>query len=82
VLSIAKEQMERKHKLMSEGYGLEQVCFLMKLEKSEIWKTGNSRRLVAARSLLCYWAVRELDISMTEMSKRFGIGGVFYATAR
>ena len=45
----------------------------MDLEPSEIWKMGKSRRLVAARSLLCFWAARELGISMTELSKRLNL---------
>jgi putative transposase len=77
VLSIAQEQMERKNILISKGYNLEmiadRVCSLMELELSEIWKTGKSRRRVAARSLLCYWAVRELGISMTELSRRLSL---------
>ena len=57
-----------------EGYNLERtaerVCSVMGLEPSEIWKIGKSRRRVAARSLLCFWAVRELGLSMTELSRR------------
>ena len=64
-------QMERKNILISKGYNLkmiaDRVCSVMELEASEIWKSGKSRRRVAARSLLCLWAVRELGISMTEL---------------
>lgn len=77
VLSMAKEQVERKNRLISKGYNLkmvaDRVCSLMELEASEIWKSGKSRGLVAARSLLCFWAVRELGISMAELSRRLDL---------
>ena len=50
-----------------------QVSSLMDLEASEIWKSGKSRRRVAARSLLCFWAVKELGMSMTELSRRLNL---------
>jgi REP-associated tyrosine transposase len=77
VLSEANEQMERKNILKSKGYNLkmiaDRVSTVMELEASEIWKTGKSRRRVAARSLMCFWAVRELGISMTELSRRLDL---------
>ena len=61
----------------SQGYNLnriaDRVCSVMAIEASEIWKTGKSRRRVAARSLVCYWAVRELGMSMTELSRRLNL---------
>jgi len=77
VLSLAKEQMEQRNLLISQGYDLkmiaERVCSVMNLEPSEIWKTGKIRSRVAARSLVCFWAVRELGISMTELSRRLNL---------
>ena len=77
VLSAAEERMERKDLLISKGYDLkkiaERVCSVMELEPSEIWKIGKSRRRVAARSLLCFWAVRELGMSMTDLSRRLNL---------
>ena len=51
----------------------ERVCSVMDLEFSKIWKAGKVRRSVSARSLLCFWAVRELAISMTELSRRLNL---------
>ena len=45
----------------------------MDLEPSEIWKMGKLCRRVAARSLPCFWAVRELGISMTELSRKLNL---------
>jgi putative transposase len=88
VLSVAEEQMERKNLLKSKGYTLkmiaERVCYVTDYEPSEIWKTGKSRRRVAARSLLCFWAVRELGISMTDLSRRLNLSltGVSHSVMR
>jgi hypothetical protein len=65
--------MEQRNLLISKGYDLriitERVCSVMELELSEICKMGKARRRVGARSLLCFWTVRELGISMTELSR-------------
>ncbi len=34
---------------------------------------GKKREAVGARSLLCFWAVKELGISLTELAGRLGI---------
>jgi hypothetical protein len=39
------------------------VCDIMQLEPFDIWAKGKERIRVEARSLLCYWAVRELGIN-------------------
>ena len=49
------------------------VSSAMGLDASEIWKSGKSRSRVAARSLFCFWAVRDLGISMTELSRRLSL---------
>jgi hypothetical protein len=36
---------------------------------SRIWAPGKERSRVTARSLLCYWAVRDLGLSMAELRK-------------
>ncbi|MBU4343966.1 MAG: transposase, partial [Proteobacteria bacterium] len=38
-----------------------------------IWATGKERIRVEARSLLCYWAVRDLGINMAELSRRLNL---------
>lgn len=73
VLMAAREVMEKKSVLVSEGYDLKKVaarvCELLDLKPHEIWAPGKEHRRVNSRSLLCYWAVRYLDINMTELSK-------------
>jgi hypothetical protein len=40
------------------------------MDVSVVWSAGKYRPIVEARSLLCYWAVRELGVSMTSLAKR------------
>jgi putative transposase len=76
-LSESREHYDRQYVLKASGFGLDQaaerVARLLGLESEQVWQPGKSRIQVAARSLLCYWAVRELGESMTAMSRRLGI---------
>ena len=49
------------------------VAQRMDMSINEIWSPGKYRRTVKARSLLCYWAVRELGIIMASLSRRLHI---------
>ena len=88
VLSGAQEQMERKYMLGARGYDLDTIALkvadLMELETFEIWAPGKERRRVQARSLLCYWAVRELGISMAELSRglKLSLSGISLSVKR
>ena len=44
-----------------------------KLSERDIWATGKERTRVEARSLLCYWAVRDLGINMAELARRLNL---------
>ena len=35
-----------------------------------VWSSGRGSEVVEARSLFCYWAVRELGVSATEVARR------------
>jgi hypothetical protein len=88
VLADAQEQMEQKHKLVAQGYTIDKVagrvCTLMNIERNEIWSAGKQRKRVAARSLFCYWAVRKLGVSMTELARqlKLSLSGVSLAVNR
>jgi hypothetical protein len=45
---------------------------------------GKERPRVAARSLYCYWAVKELGVSQTELARRLGlsVAGVGFSVRR
>jgi REP element-mobilizing transposase RayT len=75
VLASAQEQLERKYELAADGITLDdvarRVAELLGLKLTELWIPGKQQHRVHARSLFCYWASRELGISMAELSKRF-----------
>jgi hypothetical protein len=75
VLSAAQEQLEHKYSLHARGIDLakvvERVCYILNLKRSDIWSPGKERYRVQARSLLCFWASRELKINQAELSRKF-----------
>jgi hypothetical protein len=77
VLRHADEQMQTRCRLTSEGFGLDdiaqRVAKVMGLPLEVVWESSRRRQTVRARSLLCYWASRELGLSMTEIGKRLGL---------
>ena len=74
VLANANEQMERKYALQAAGLDLdglaEIVAGITGVKPSKIFSPGKNRSRVHARSLLCYWAVSELGITLAELSRR------------
>jgi putative transposase len=76
-LKAANEAMERKYMLQAQGIDLDKianrVANLLEIDTAEVWATGRYRHIVQARSLFCYWAVRELGTSMTFLSKKLNI---------
>lgn len=77
VLTEAQEQMERKQKLRAAGFDLyalaSRVASVLNTDPSLPWLPGKNWEKVQARSLLCYWAVRELGVSVSEMAKELNI---------
>ena len=43
------------------------------MPSSERWIADNHRWRVRAKSVLCYWANRELEVSMSELSRRMNL---------
>ncbi len=76
-LKAANEAMDRKYMLQAQGIDLDnianRVANLLEMDTAEVWATGRYRHIVQARSLFCYWAVRELGTSMTVLSKKLNI---------
>jgi len=88
VLAQAEEQYERQYELKQRGYDLdwvaERVSQIFGVVKEDLVSKGNKRRIVPARSLLCYWAVQELGFSRVALAKYLGMSppGVGYAVER
>jgi len=77
VLDEAKEQYEKRYLLQAQGHDLEtvaqRVSALLGINPEQVWASGKHPLTVKARSLLCYWAVRELGFTATEVSRRLGV---------
>jgi len=77
ILSHANENFERKYELKQLGYDLDRIASrvaeIFKLEVNDIFLKGKQQKRVKPRSLFCYWVVRELGISLTELAGRLGI---------
>ncbi|MCP4751805.1 MAG: transposase [Proteobacteria bacterium] len=43
------------------------------LKPQQIYSKGKQRQIVKARNLFCYWSKKELDISMTELSRLLNV---------
>lgn len=88
VLAGAREQLERKYRLQAQGLDLAKVAArvsaLTGIRESELWTAGKERRRVRARSLLCYWASRELGISQAQLARRLNLSAaaVSFAVTR
>ena len=88
VLSEAEEAFGRKYELKSLGYDLDRIAArvaeIYEMEMGDIFLEGKQRKRVKARSLFCYWAVRELGFSLTELAQRLNISvpGVGYSVER
>ncbi len=77
VLASNTEIMKRKYVMQSKEIDLDevsdQVGKLMCIEKEAVWAAGKYRQTVRARGLLCFWAVRDLGLSMTSMALKLKI---------
>ncbi len=77
VLKEAREQLNRKTYLQAQGYDLEKIAVrvseLIGCSPEEVLGRGKYRQTVLARSILCYFANHELEISQTVLAARFGL---------
>jgi hypothetical protein len=49
------------------------VSSALGVDPQQVWAAGKHPITVKARSLMCYWAVRKLGLSATELSKKLGV---------
>ena len=77
VLAKTKERYERGYRLRAKGYDIDRLvkkaARVFKIKPDEIWKTGKQPQRVKARSVVCFWAVRELGMSGTRVGKQLGM---------
>lgn len=69
--------MQRGYAWKAKGVSLDHLLLIVSdltmLHPQELIGPTKSRNIVKARKLICYWAVRELGFSMTEVANRLGI---------
>jgi putative transposase len=77
VLKEANEQMERKYRLMADGFDLnkvaQRVADVLDMPVESVWERNRRPQVVRARDLLCFWGSTELGISATELAKKLGL---------
>lgn len=77
VLKTQDEQMERRYKLQALGWDFEKVVSraaeIFNMEADLILTAGKQTQRVKCRSLVCYWAVKELKMTATAVAKLLGI---------
>jgi putative transposase len=73
-LRTAGEELEQRERLKAAGYGLDnlalEVAAIFAIEPSRLFAAGKYPQIVQARSLFCYWAVRELGVTATALAKK------------
>jgi len=88
LLSQANERYERGYELKARGYNLnriaERVAEIYGMEEREVFAKGRQHQKVKARSLLCFWAARELGMSLTDLARELDMStpGVGFAVER
>lgn len=77
VLQEADALLNRRFALKAKGYdfakAVKQAADIFGLPQSTVLRPGKQAASVRARSLLCYWGVRELGISSVEVAHKLGI---------
>jgi putative transposase len=77
VLETARENLERKYAMRAKGYGFDwlvgRVIEICGLTIGELMSGGRNSKTVKARSLACYWGVREMGMTTVEISKKLNI---------
>ncbi len=77
VLESCRQQLEHRYQYLAQGYDFDwlvaRVASLLSVDQQIVTRRGRYPDTVEARSVLCYWAARELRISTLELSKRLGV---------
>jgi len=72
VLADAQEQMNNRYLLSAKGVGIENIISVVSemysIKPQALIGPSKERRIVKARALICYWAVRELGMAMSKVA--------------
>ncbi|MEW6186620.1 MAG: transposase [Thermodesulfobacteriota bacterium] len=77
VLASAEEEMSRRYRYRAQGFDLEKVAArvseVLQVSPEMVWARGRYHSVVEARSLFCFWAVRELGIPLSVLGRKLGL---------
>jgi hypothetical protein len=77
VLKENNERLERTYRLKVQGYDfsavVERAAELLGLKVDDVLQSGKQPQKVKARSLISFWANRELGMTTVEIAKRLGM---------
>jgi chromosomal replication initiation ATPase DnaA len=77
VLEKQNERLERRYRIQVQGYEFEKVvdrvAQIFELKPKKVLSTVKQSRRVRARSLLCYWAVKELQMTGAAVARRLNM---------
>ena len=88
ILADAEQNLERRYAMKQAGIDLDavekRVCDLHALKPDDLYGQGRQKTLVEARSLFCFWAVRELGVPQKALAERFSLTepAISYAVRR
>jgi chromosomal replication initiation ATPase DnaA len=77
VLEEQDERLERRYQIQILGYDfdkvVDRVAAIFELKPQEVQSNVKQRMRVKARSVLCYWAVKELEMTGAAVGHRLKI---------
>ena len=77
VIEEQKERLTRRYHLQTLGIDFEEVtdrvAKIFHLKPEQILSSGKQPQQVKARRLLCFWAIKELEMSGVEVAKRLKV---------
>ena len=77
VLKTAQENLEDRYRLAAEGHDFAwlvgRVGRQLGIDPKDVLAPGKYGQIVKARSLLCFWGVRELGMTTVELAKRLNL---------
>lgn len=77
VLAFNDERLERRYRLVAKGIDIKALAHhaagLFEVKPEQLFAPGRYPKVVQARSLLCFWAVRELGVTATQLAGQMGL---------
>jgi putative transposase len=77
VLAAGQERLARTYSYRSDGWDFDRLVMrvseVLNIDSVRVTQKGRYPDVVRARSLLCYWAHRELGLSTVELARRLGL---------